>query len=343
MIGKAVAHEEPIEQLREQASTMEENIQTLRTRVTQIADLRNAQGLREGQRALTARLTEMEECTSIQTLREFMNRIMRLEALVCGDHGGVIGEAIRACNRRLDNHKATMDDFHARIRTQGWYHDLSEQESDEEMQQSVARSEGHDTNAENQPGMENRPLSRRRIRSHAPQRRVLRQNTRPPQAPRTNDETTLTDEAFQQGIQRLCASYNQCVNRVTQADDRFEQFRAAIRHDALELALEAQRVSQDLQHQGQGMERIRHTLFDLMQEKVDHLEKKFQMLGEHLDGITATVDRNEHAKCASIKQIIHEHEEVRRLVEELASRLDHPQERVTATQSVKFDHAIRDT
>ena len=100
-------------------------------------------------------------------------------------------------------------------------------------QQSVARDEGHDTNAENQPGMENRPLGRRRIRTHAPQRRVLRHNPRPLQTPRTTDETTLTNEAIQQGIQRLYASYNQCVARVTQADDRFEQFRAAIRHDAL--------------------------------------------------------------------------------------------------------------
>ena len=80
------------------------NLETLRTRVGQIADLRNAQGLREGQRALTARLTEVEECTSVQTLREFVHRILRLEALFCGNHGGIIGEAIRACNLRLDSH-----------------------------------------------------------------------------------------------------------------------------------------------------------------------------------------------------------------------------------------------
>ena len=50
-------------------STIQANLETLRTRVGQIADLRDAQGLREGQRALTARLTEVEECTSVQTLR----------------------------------------------------------------------------------------------------------------------------------------------------------------------------------------------------------------------------------------------------------------------------------
>ena len=58
---EASANEEPIEQLRDQVSTMQHNLETLRTRVAQVADLRDAQGLREGQRALTARLTEMED------------------------------------------------------------------------------------------------------------------------------------------------------------------------------------------------------------------------------------------------------------------------------------------
>ena len=143
----------------------------------------------------------------------------------------------------------------------------------------------------------------------------------------------MTDEAIQQGIQRLYASYNQCVTRVAQADDRFEQFQAAIRRDALELALKVQRVSQDLQHQGQGLVQIRHTLFDLVQDKVDNLEERFRKFTEHLHEITATIDRNDHARCSSIAQIISEQEDIRRLVEELASRLDHPQENVSATQS----------
>ena len=143
--ASASAHEEPVEQLRDIMRAMQANLETVRTRVSQIADLRDAQGLREGQRALTARLTEMEECTSVRTLRGFMSRIPRIEALVSGNHGGIIGEAIRACNMRLDNHKATMDDFYARIRTLEWYHDLSEQESEEGVQQPDARNEGRDT------------------------------------------------------------------------------------------------------------------------------------------------------------------------------------------------------
>ena len=71
----------------------------------------------------------------------------------------------------------------------------------------------------------------------------------------------------------------------------------------------------------------------MVQGKVDHLEEKFRMFGDHLDGITKTIDRNDHAKCASITAMISEQEDIRRLVEELASRLDHPQERGSATQS----------
>ena len=63
---EASAHEEPIVQVRQQMSTMQANLETLRTRVGQIADLRDAQGFREGQQALTARLSEVEECSSIQ-------------------------------------------------------------------------------------------------------------------------------------------------------------------------------------------------------------------------------------------------------------------------------------
>ena len=83
---EASAHEDPITQIRDQMSTMQANLETLRTRVGQIADLCDAQGLREGQRTLTERIAEVEECSSVQTLREFMRRIMRLEAQVGGNH-----------------------------------------------------------------------------------------------------------------------------------------------------------------------------------------------------------------------------------------------------------------
>ena len=173
-----------------------------------------------------------------------MSKIHRLESLVSGDQGGSVGEAIRACNRRLDDHKARMDVFYARIRTQDWYHDLSEGESEEETQRST-RTRGPDANAENQPGVANRPCRRPRLRGQAPQRVWQRAMPRPPPPPsqsRNSEESmTLTPEMIQQGMQRLFAAYNQCVTRVAQTDDRFEQFRSIIRRDAIELTLTVQR------------------------------------------------------------------------------------------------------
>ena len=177
--------------------------------MTQVADLRDAQGIREDHRALVARLTEVEECASVHTLREFMSKILRLESMLSGEHGGVIGETIRACNWRLDNHRATMDDFYARISTQDWYHDVSDQEENEEIRLSTTRAENRDANAENQSGVENRPPGRRRIQGQAPQRRFQRTMPRTPPAPAqgSDEPTALTPEMIQQSMQRsMCRS-----------------------------------------------------------------------------------------------------------------------------------------
>ena len=111
-----------------------------------------------------------------------MSKISRLEAMFPGEDGGVTFEAIRACSRRIDSQKITMDDFYARIRTQDWYRDISDQEEDEEM--------------ENQPGIENRSSGRRRLRGHAPHRRALRQWTRPmPRPPLPENDTSIPQVA----------------------------------------------------------------------------------------------------------------------------------------------------
>ena len=135
--ASARMHEDPVEQLRDRVFCMEHNLETLRTRLTQVADLHDAQGIQEDHRALVARLNEVQECASVHTLREFTTKIHRLESMLTGEHGGVIGEAIRVCNRRIDHQQATLNNVHARIRTQDWYHELSDQEEDEELQLST--------------------------------------------------------------------------------------------------------------------------------------------------------------------------------------------------------------
>ena len=162
---------------------MEHNLETLRTRLSRSLTRCSRHSGRPP--SPSTRLTEVEECASVHTLREFMSKIHRLESMLSGEHGGVIGEAIRACNRRLDNHRATMDDFYARISTQDWYHDLSDQEDNEESRLSTRDA---NANAENQSGVENRPLGRRRTRGQAPQRRFQRTMPRPPPPPTQGSE-----------------------------------------------------------------------------------------------------------------------------------------------------------
>ena len=309
--ASARAHEDPMDQLHDRVYAMEHNLETLRTRLTQIADLRDAQGIREDHRAIVARLNEVEECASVHTLREFMSKILRLES--------------------IDSHRATMDDFYARISTQDWYHDISDQEGGEEVRMS-----NRDNNAENQPGMENRPSGRRRLRGHAPQRSFQRTMPRPPPPPPVHDTArtaTFPPEMIQQTMHRLFVAYNQCVSRVAQTDDRLEQFRSNIRCDALDMALIVQRTGQDVQHQQQAIEQIRSTLFEDVQERVKSLEERLRIVMDHEVHVNKTIDRNTHSQCASISALISEQADVRKLVEELANCLDRSQEVSSAVQS----------
>ena len=171
----------------------------------------------------------------MNALRAIMTKILKLEPMVCGEQGGTVGEAIHACNRRLDNHRATMDDFHARISIQDWYHDLSDQEDDEEARQSTTRAE----------------IPMPMLKTN------LEWKIDHLEGEGSSETTTLTPEMIQQGMQRVFVAYNQCVTRVAQIDDRLEQFRSAVRRDALEITLNVQRNSQDLQHQGQSVEQER--------------------------------------------------------------------------------------
>ena len=138
---------------------------------------------------------------------------------------------------------------------------------------------------------------------------------------------------MQQALQRLFVAYNQCVNRVAQTDDRMEQFRTNLRREALELALNVQCTEQDVQHQHQALAHIKETLFEDVQERVKSLEERLRHVMDHEMHANQTIDRNTHSQCASISAIISEQGDIRKLVEDLASRLDRSQEVSSATQS----------
>ena len=56
--------------------------------------------------------------------------------------------------------------------------------------------------------------------------------------------------------------------------------------------------------------------------------------------VNLTIDRNTHSQCASISAIIDEQGDIRKLVEDLASRLDRSREESNATQSELSTNAL---
>ena len=81
--------------------------------------------LHEGQRALSTRISEVEECISVHHIREFVHRLMQLESRM-GNTGGIIGDTLRHCLMKLNQCTADLEDLRARMREEDWYHDLSE-------------------------------------------------------------------------------------------------------------------------------------------------------------------------------------------------------------------------
>ena len=130
--------------------------------------------------------------------------------------------------------------------------------------------------------------------------------------------STVTDDSVQQRMQTLVVSQQQCMERIAQIDTRLEQFRHWIRQDACEIALTVQRVIQDVQGQGQGVEQVRHTLFNIVAEKVETLDARFLKYDEFVQTVLDKTDRNTHEMCTSIGKIIDEQGDIRKNVEELA-------------------------
>ena len=192
------ARDDPMGQLRSRLMCVEHNIETLRTRLTQVVDLRDTQGIRQDHRTIVARLDEVEEYASANTFREFMTKIQRLESMLVSNGGGTVGEAIRVCTRRIEQQQALLDEVRNRMRTQ-----------DE-------RCDWSDENVENVSGRENRTVDRRRRRG-APHH-ITSRNSMPRPPPPSQTSEPLRTDADQQAMQRLFVAYNQCVSRTNHVE-----------------------------------------------------------------------------------------------------------------------------
>ena len=165
------AQDDPMGHLRSRLMCVEHNIETLslRTRLTQVVDLRDTQGIRHDHRTIVARLDEVEEYASANTFREFMTKIQRLESMLVSNDGGTVGEAIRVCTRRIDQQQASLDDVRSRLRAQDGNGEWSEE------------------NSENISGRDNRAMDRRRRRGVPAQGVFRNPMPRPPPPPQASE------------------------------------------------------------------------------------------------------------------------------------------------------------
>ena len=83
-----------------------------------------------------------------------------------------------------------------------------------------------------------------------------------------------------------------------------------------------QSVMQEVRGQGQGVERLRHVLFNIAMDKLEGIDSHFQKYDEVMHQVTMKADKQAHEMCTSIGRFIDEQGDIRRIVEELARRID---------------------
>ena len=80
--------------------------------------------------------------------------------------------------------------------------------------------------------------------------------------------------------------------------------------------------------------------FDEVQGRMKGLEERFRGIVDHESHVNQVIDRNTHSQAASICALIKEQEDVRRLVRDLANRLDQLRDIPNTTQSEVSTHLL---
>ena len=152
---------------------------------------------------------------------------------------------------------------------------------------------------------------------------------RPPPPPQTSEVPRV--EVDPQPMNRLYGAYNQCVSRTNHLENRFDQFRHAIQRDATELALivhgHGQRATEHCRELRQLTESVEEA-----HRLITRLDTFSKTMLAHEHHVNQTIDRNTHSQTASINGNINEQQDLRRLVEEMAGRLDRSQDSLNTSQ-----------
>ena len=162
---------------------------------------------------------------------------------------------------------------------------------------------------------------------------------RPPPPPQT-PEPTGPDSA-QQAMQRLFVAYNQCVNRTNHVEDRLEQFRSVVQRDATDLALMVHRHDQSVNEHCREIRQLTESVEDA-RARITGLDTYSQRIAQHEHHVNQTIDRNTHSQVASICALIEEQKDLRKLVDELASRMDQSQDNLSTPRGEASTNILLD-
>ena len=152
---------------------------------------------------------------------------------------------------------------------------------------------------------------------------------RPPPPPQNSEPSgSIVD---QQAMHRLFVAYNQCVSRINHVENRFDQFRHATQRDATELALVVHGHDRRVNGYSQELRQLTESVEET-QARITGLDALTQKMVQQEHHVSQAIERNTHSQTASICAIIKEQEDLRKLVEGLASRIDQPQDNLSTPQ-----------
>ena len=110
-----------------------------------------------------------------------------------------------------------------------------------------------------------------------------------------------------------------------------DQFRHAIQRDATDLALVVHGHDQRVNGHSQELRQLTESVEEA-QARIVGLDTLSQKMLQHEHHVNQTIDRNTHSQTASIVAIIEEQKDLRKLVEDLASRIDRSQDNLSTPQ-----------
>ena len=113
------------------------SIELLRGRIDGVEALRDVRELREGLDNITSRIGRFEESVNMNHVNESLRRITRLEECI-----SQVAASLIECHTRVNHCETDCQNLENRMRTQGCLHDLSEQESSDEIHRMVDGAPG---------------------------------------------------------------------------------------------------------------------------------------------------------------------------------------------------------